>query len=198
MDELLALREGDGTVSARNHVDGCEECRAELDLIGRRAAALRALPARRPPRDRWPVVKDRAMAERRRVRVRRTGLVALAAAATLTLALVVRGVLIGPDYSNGLAAAAYESTDAELARLVEQSQRLEAALRDYGPEGRVLSAQLAGFIAELEDRIALVDAGIVQARVTRDPEVVELWRDRVSLMGALVNAHVSRTAYVGF
>jgi hypothetical protein len=55
-------------------------------------------------------------------------------------------------------------------------------------------------IADIEDRIALVDAGLAQARVTNAParDVSDLWRGRVELMGALVNAHVTRANYVGF
>jgi hypothetical protein len=89
---------------------------------------------------------------------------------------------------------------AELATLMAQSQQLEAALRSYDPEGRVLNARAAGVIADLEDRIALVDAGIAQedARDGATSDLVGLWRNRVELMGALVNAHVTRVSYVGF
>jgi len=81
-----------------------------------------------------------------------------------------------------------------------QSRQLETTLQTYDPAGRVLNARAAGVIADLEDRIALVDAGISQmtARNGSRDDLISLWRDRVDLMDALVNAHVTRAAYVGF
>ena len=88
----------------------------------------------------------------------------------------------------------------ELEQLMAQSRDLEATLRTYDPEGRVLNGRAAGIIADLEDRIALVDAGInqVTTRGGAREDLIGLWRDRVDLMDALVNAHVTRATYVGF
>ncbi len=65
MDDLLALRAGEGSAWARQHAAGCAVCRAELEALYQRVAQLKALPARRPARDRWPVVRDAVLAERR-------------------------------------------------------------------------------------------------------------------------------------
>jgi hypothetical protein len=87
----------------------------------------------------------------------------------------------------------------ELSDLMALSRDLEAALQRYGTEGRVLSARTAGIIADLETGIAAVDAGITDARGRgTQNDLVDLWRSRVDLMDALVNAHVTRAAYVGF
>jgi hypothetical protein len=197
MNELLALREGEGTAWAREHLDGCSFCRRELELVHGRVAALRALPALRPPRDRWTVVREQAVREQRGSRLRRAAWGALALAASVTLMVGVKA-LNSPDGSTpGLEATA---ATPELTDLMAQSRELEAALESYGTEGRVLNARAAGIIAGLEDRIAVVDAGIVQAGTRRDTrgDLVDLWRSRVNLMDALVNAHVTRAAYVGF
>ena len=53
MDDLVALRDGEGSVWARQHVNHCATCQAELDALFQRIAQLKALPALRPPRDRW-------------------------------------------------------------------------------------------------------------------------------------------------
>jgi hypothetical protein len=192
MSELLAVRDGEGTAWARGHVGECEFCREELDLLYRRVAALRALPPQRPPRDRWAVIRALAARERRGRVLKRTGWGALAAAAAIAVLLGVRTVgVVGPTPAVG---------QTELDALMEQSRSLEATLRTYDPEGRVLNARAAGIIADLEDRIALVDAGISQVTTrggARD-DLVGLWRDRVDLMNALVNAHVTRATYVGF
>src|SRR2546426_8849857 len=65
MDDVLALAAGEGSAWARQHVAGCAACRAELEALYQRVARLKALPARRPARDRWPAVRDAVLAERR-------------------------------------------------------------------------------------------------------------------------------------
>jgi hypothetical protein len=192
MSELLAVRDGEGTAWARTHLDECPFCREELDLLYQRVAALRALPVQRPPRDRWTVIRTQAVRERRGRILRRSGWGALAVAAAVALLFGVKTVgVLGPTPAVG---------QTELDALVEQSRDLEATLRSYDPEGRVLNARTAGIIADLEDRIALVDAGISQVttRGGAREDLIGLWRDRVDLMNALVNAHVTRATYVGF
>src|SRR3989441_2992991 len=72
MDDVLALAAGEGSAWARQHVAGCAACRAELEALYQRVARLKALPARRPARDRWPAVRDAVLAERRRRRSAKT------------------------------------------------------------------------------------------------------------------------------
>lgn len=192
MAELLAIRDGEGTAWARSHLGECHYCRDELDLLYGRVSALRALPAHRPPRDRWAVIRDQAARERRGRLVRRVGYGSLALAAGIALLIGVRAV----DVPAGEPAPA----DAEIAQLMTRSQELEATLRSYGTDGRVLSGRAAGIIADIEDRLALVDAGINQVSAGGGPpdQLIGLWQDRVDLMDALVSAHVTRAAYVGF
>src|SRR2546422_4065357 len=66
MEDLLALQAGEGTTWARRHLEACAACRAEVEALYQRVARLKALPARRPARDRWPAVRAAALAERRR------------------------------------------------------------------------------------------------------------------------------------
>jgi len=192
MSELVAARDGEGSAWARAHLDECPFCQAELDLLYQRASALRALPGLRPPRDRWPVIREQATRERRRRTLRRAGWGTLAMAAGIALVIGVRSVA----FPGGGAPVA----STELRQLMNQSRDLEATLRSYDPDGRVLNGRAAGIIADLEDRIALVDAGIsqVSTRGGLPDDLIGLWRDRVDLMSALVNAHVTRAAYVGF
>ena len=192
MAELLAIRDGEGIAWARSHVDECHFCQQELDLLYQRVSAMRTLPAHRPPRDRWVVIREQARRERHGRVVRRVGFGSLALAAGIALLIGVRAV----DFPLGAPSA----TDAELAALMTQSRELEATLRSYGTDGRVLSGRAAGIIADLEDRIALVDAGINQAGAGGGPpdQLIGLWQDRVDLMDALLSAHVTRAAYVGF
>ena len=64
MDDVLALRAGEGSAWARQHAAGCAACRAELEALYQRVAQLKALPARGPARDRWPAVRDAVLRSR--------------------------------------------------------------------------------------------------------------------------------------
>src|SRR2546427_10420009 len=80
MEDLVAVRDGEGSTGARQHLEDCAACRAELDALYQRVAQLKALPALRPPRDRWDVVRAELVATQRRRR-RWWGTMSLAAAA---------------------------------------------------------------------------------------------------------------------
>ena len=188
MEELLAVRDGEGTSVAHRHVDQCPSCRAEVDRLHQVAAALKALPAVRPPRDRWPEVRAAVAGTRRRRRWVMAGWGSLAAAAALAAIVGVRAVTIRQT-----------ARTANLDSLVVESQKLEEALRAYDPTSRVLSGRAANTIAQLEDRIALVDAQLNEAQHNGAgrADLVNLWQQRVQLMNQLVNVHVTRAAYVG-
>jgi hypothetical protein len=188
MDDLLALRAGEGSAWARQHAVGCAACQAELEALYQRVAQLKALPTRRPARDRWPAVRDAVLAERRRRR-ERWGVWGLAAAAALAALLVFR-----PFWTKPVNAA-------ELARVKEQSATLEQQLRRYDPDGRVTSGRSAALAAALEDRIAVIDGELAQLGPSRAQaraaDLVTLWQQRVDLMEQLVSVRVTRAAYVG-
>ena len=193
MEALLSLREaglepGDG--AAREHLESCPGCQDELERLHQRVARLKALPALRPTRDRWPLVAGRVRQERRAHRGRISGLVGLAAAASIAL-----GVLVGRP------AARLVAGDQEIRQVMARSQALESALSQYDPDGRVLDGRTAGIAQELEDRIARVDRELEMAdllgRQARDTQLLQLWRERVGLLDALVDVHVTRASNVG-
>jgi hypothetical protein len=189
MDDLLALRAGEASVWARRHIEDCEACRGELDGLYQRVAALKALPALSPARDRWPVVRDTARARRRR-RVGRWSLAGLAAAAAVAGLLVVR------PWSGDT--SGYQD---DIARIKEQSAALESQLYDLAPEGRVVSGREAALASLLEDQIAVIDGelgwmGLPEAAAP-ESQVLNLWRERVGLMQQLYTVRVTRAAYLG-
>jgi hypothetical protein len=193
MDALLSLRESGlepGDAAARDHLEACAACRAELERLHQRVARLKALPALPPPRDRWPQVAARVKAERRERRMRIGGLMGLAAAASIAIAVTLGTSSSGPEVSNP-----------EIARAMERSQALENALSQYDPDARVLDGRTAGIAEELEDRIARVDHELemaeLQQRQRSDDQLLKLWRERVGLMDALVDVHVTRASNVG-
>lgn len=189
MDELLAIRDGQGSQGALRHLDECDECCNELELLHQRVAALKALPSLRPPRDRWSAVRDEVLAQRARTRRRFGGWLTAAAAASVALAIGL-GDLVTP--------AAQEPDP--LAELVSEAQLLERALRTMRPETRVLTGRMAGAVAALEDRLELLDLRFEQARVQRlsRERVIVLWQERVGLMDLLVNVHARPVILIGF
>lgn len=189
MDELLAIRDGQGSQGALRHLDECDECCQELELLHQRVAALKALPSLRPPRDRWSVVRDEVLAQRARTRRRFGGWLTAAAAASVALAVGL----------GGLVTPAAQEPD-PLAELVSEAQMLERALRTMRPETRVLTGRIAGAVAALEDRLGLLDVRFKQARVQRlsREKVMVLWQERVDLMDALVNVHARPVILIGF
>ena len=193
MEALLSLREAGlepGDSAAREHLERCPGCRAELDRLHQRVARLKALPGLRPTRDRWPVVADRVRRERWERRRRVGALIGLAAAASIALGVAVGG-------RSGRAVGG----DQEIHQAMARSQALESALSRFHPDERVLDGRTAGIAQELEDRIARVDRQLEVAelleRQTRDQQLLRLWRERVGLLDALVDVHVTRASNVG-
>ena len=191
METLVGLREvgtEPGTAAAREHLDGCAICRGELERLHQRVARIKALPTLRPSRDRWSAVRDRVRSERRARRVRTAG---LAAAASVALAVGV----------STLRQSEVALAPAEIQQVMVRSQALESALDRIDPESRVLDGRTAGIAQELEDRIARVDRELemveLMERQSRDDELLRLWRERVGLLDALVDVHVTRASHAG-
>ena len=197
MDQLLELDEPGiepDTVRARAHLEACVECREEQRRLEQRRARLRALPTLRPARDQWPAVKARLAQERGSRRARWVGIGTLALAASLLLTFVL-GRNAGRD-SGALAA------DEHLQSLMQRSQALEAAIGAYGPDGRVLDGRTSRVASALEARIADVDERLQAVELEPAPQQHEvdrmrLWQERVGLLDALVDVHVTRASNVG-
>ena len=132
----------------------------------------------------------RVRAERRARRQRVGGLIGLAAAASIVLGVVL-----------GRAGGELAVGEQEIHQVMARSQALESALNRYHPESRVLDGRTAGIAQELEDRIARVDRELEVAelleRQSRDAQLLRLWRERVGLLDALVDVHVTRASNVG-
>ncbi len=190
IQELLEVRNGEGTVGAKIHVDECEECRNELDRLHQRVAALRAMPNLNAPRDRWPLVRQRIVEARQRLWWRRMG---WAAAAAIALTLGANGLVPWPG-------AEPETDEVELQTLVEQSAQLDSMLKTVEKRARVVNGLTAVTIADLEDRIIFLDSRLYSARrvAITEAQLRQLLERRVLLMDALVNTHTKRTVNVGF
>lgn len=200
MEQLLALREPasePGQGDLRHHLESCAQCSGELDRLHQRVARLKALPALRPAHDLWPVVDARRQADLRARGLRRASFAGLALAASIGAVVLVRPLVMPHGGNDG------GVTEAAIAEAQAQSASLEQALEAYNPDGRVINGRTAGVAQVLEDRIAQVDQRLQAAEMAPGPMVqgeerLDLWRQRVGLMDALVDVHVTRASSVGF
>jgi hypothetical protein len=201
MDQLLAVREPGlepGVQGWRDHASACDLCRAELERLDQRVARLRALPGLQPSRNRFAEIRAQAGAERRRKRLVTVALGGLGLAASVVFAVVLapRLVPVSPSLEQQIA------EQQELDDIIARSRSLEGAIQAYNPEQRVTDGRTAVVAASLEDRLARVDnrlqvAGMME-QAGRQQAVLQLWRERVSLLNALMDVHVTRAKAVGF
>lgn len=195
MAGLLAVRDGDrsdpGSAAAHRHLEACTHCQHELDRLHQRTARLRALPMLEPGRNHYPAVRGRVAIERRATWYRRTARVALASAAAVALAVV------GTD----LLRPAQLDASVQLESAMTRSEVLERTLQAYRPDTRAIDTRTAQLVVELEDRIADVDARLSRTATSqgnrRLDQQVELWQERVGLMSALVDVHLTKATNVG-
>jgi hypothetical protein len=197
IEALLSLREPGtepGVATAREHLNECETCQTELDRLHQRVARLKALPALRPARDRSAQVLNQFGAQRRGRRARQVGFAGLAAAASIALAVSL-------PHRPEPALETNPTNPNQISQVVERSQALESALSEYNSDGRVLDGRTARIAQELEDRIAMLDRQLEVTELSpgqvRDQELLRLWRERVGLLDALVDVHVTRASNAG-
>lgn len=195
MDQLVGLREpavSPGLHEAGRHLAECAQCQLEMERLHQTTAQLKALPMLRAPRDKWPEIRAQVVARRRQRRAAWAGVGGLALAASVTLFVLLSG-----------RQAAVETADPDraLATAMAQSQMLETALGQFRPEGRVTDGRTATVVAGLESQIAEVDRQLqvagMMSRQVRDEALLRLWRQRVGLMDALVNVHLTRATNAG-
>lgn len=185
LDELLALRDGDGAADTVRHVQRCEICRTELEGLRAMAGALEELSPLEPPSDAWTGIRRRIISRRRRSTRVRLALIAASVLAVATVTMVARFGAVGGDPRQ----PGIDETRLAVEYLSDASRELERVLRDPSLQSPVLSPGRAAMIVELEDRIALVDIALAEHtdRDSFEREVV-LWSDRVELLDALVTA----------
>ncbi|MBM4185936.1 MAG: hypothetical protein FJ206_01365 [Gemmatimonadetes bacterium] len=198
MEQLLAAREPGlepGVQAVRDHLAGCDHCRAEADRIDQRIARLKALPTLRPARDHFGAVRFRTARERRTRQAKRLGSVGLALAASVLLA-------VASSRPSQPAERQLIAADPELAEMMSRSRELERALERFDPDRSVVNGRMVGITATLESRLADLDRQIevvdLMESSVRQRQAVRLWRERVGLLDALVDVHLTGARYVGF
>jgi hypothetical protein len=84
-----------------------------------------------------------------------------------------------------------------------RSTQLERLLQSYNADARLTDGTTALVAGQLEDQIARVDRQLELAQFASDgrnegERQLELWRQRVGLLDALVDVHLTRASQVGF
>ncbi len=163
--------------------------RPDLNAWGER---LGALPGYRPPAAGWRgVLAAREGRESRRDARWPLALAAaaLAAAAGLGFALQSAQQALTADDAAGLPPDALPAAD-----MRAENERLESILAAL-PERNAMRGSTAFTVAELEDRLALLDDRL--SRVALEPNAPErseaLWRERVGVMHTLVQVRYADT-----
>ncbi len=209
-DQLLSARDGgpvDLAVSA--HLEDCVRCRREIDRHRLIRNMLRGLPPVEPPADLWRTVAVGSVAAAPAHRLHWPSGLAIAASFLLGLALLMR---VGGD-GNDPSQAPLETTPAatvsglvdggngvSLRALQTRSRKLEALRAAMPRQPKVERARTAMTIAELEDRIALVDLRLHAADALGLTQAHRhaLWKERVNLMQSLVQVEYSRLQRPGY
>lgn len=202
MEQLLALREPGlepGMADVREHLAGCAVCAAEVRALDQRVARLRALPGPRPAGDGFPAVRAAWVAERRARRTRSAVWTGLAMAASLALGFAVQPILFRDQAPAPVMAAG----DQELEQVMARSRELESALNAWDPDSRVLDGRTAGMAFRIEEQLGALDRRLEMLNMlsleggSLRTEQLKLWRERVGLLDALMDVHLTRASLAG-
>jgi len=131
---------------------------------------LSSLPLVTPPADNWPEIRAALLKQSRRQRFARYAGAALAAAATVTLA-------VGLFFQQPTPEPPATVTPQTLDSLITLSQQLENAIRSYRSEVGGMPTDSLVYQVELEDLIAQVDD-----ELSARPDSQQLWSQRVNLL----------------
>ena len=196
MDQLLALQGTEavtepGHADARAHLAECATCQQEAARLDQRIARLKARPVLIPGRDRYAELEAKMVRERRFRRVRWAGVGGLATAAAI-LGMVV-GNMANPSSAEG---------SQQLEQVMKESRVLEGELARLDPDSRAMDLVTAQVAGQLQTRIAAVDEQLQSAELPSsqrltDDQLIDLWRERVGLMDALVDVHLTSASQVG-
>ena len=198
IEQLLSLRDGEAVPQeVRRHVRACRQCSDELERLDWLGQRLRGLPALEPRQKLWEGVAARVI-DPPRPRVAWGQWAAVAASCLIAVGLVMRGpgnepmprgAGDSPPFAEIVPSAPASIPGVDY---VAQSRQLEATLRALPAAPRVTRASTAGTIADLEDRIAMIDLKLSYPGLSADGRRA-LWEQRVRLMQTLVRVRYAQS-----
>lgn len=171
----------------REHLDGCQRCRTELELLSGQTRALAELPDLRPAQGEWGVLEARLMSEGL-VRHQRSSLASTPAWMKVAAAILLfvggtgvgmgvaaRGVDGGAVPLAGIESSPFSLTSSSVNSLGEAEERVRLAERQYmdalvqyrqlatSQEGELGGAAPESRLAALEYLVAAGQAAVQQA-----------------------------------
>ena len=163
-----------------------------------------------PPREVWKRIEAQARAEglfQQRVAegtkwFAGTGIAAAVVLAVLNIPFATTVVDNGAQNISAtppVSVATGNSTPTNLNALMVQSRQIERDLRSLPGQPSLMRASTAATIAELEDRIAVIDYWLNHPQVRMSQEQTEAyWRERVRLMNSLLNMRRAQAQRMAF
>ena len=221
VEQLLNLRDAaPEAADVAAHVNGCERCQAELGRLRIVQVGLQSLPEIPAPEGGWQAISRARAGSRSSAPLAFTGWFwAGSLAAGLAVAVVLFGLLnqvprgsesgIGSAMSgttpvlvsrSSAETAASQVKSDDMAQLMARSQQLEQVLRAM-PEGpQVVSADTAGTISVLEDRVAMIDYRLSMGEQPElsSAQLQRLWQERVDVMNSLVQVRYAQAQRASF
>jgi conjugal transfer/entry exclusion protein len=221
VEQLLNLRDaGTEAGEVATHVAGCERCQGELGRLRAIQVGLQSLPEFAVPQGSWSRIAQARVITEKKASVQLTGWFwAGSLAAALAVAVVLFGLLSQvprematpgtanlagsqPTLASQVHSAQSASSDREqnLESLMARSRQLDWALQAM-PEGpQLVSADTAGTISLLEDRVAMIDyrLSMTDEKDLSPAQEMKLWKERVDLMDSLVQVRYTQAQYASF
>jgi hypothetical protein len=208
LDQLLKLRDDPvADEAAASHVARCPGCAAQLARLRTVTRGLRTLEAPWEVPDRWYAIRSELRRPMTVVPTRaRPGWLmpaaSVAAVAALALALTLRQSGGPPDATPSVQLpTASGPVQIDPRALMAESRRLEELLNTLPrEEPRITRASTALTVADLEDRIQLVDARLTMgAEEGLDRQQAgRLWRERVDLLNSLIAVRYAEASTTAF
>jgi len=95
-----------------------------------------------------------------------------------------------------------EGSPQQLEQVMKESRVLEGELARLDPDSRAMDLVTAQVAGQLQTRIAALDERLQSAELSSghrltDDQLIDLWRERVGLMDALVDVHLTSASQVG-
>lgn len=198
LEQLIGLRDDEPVaLEVQQHVRGCSECARVLNELAAFRDSIAALADPPPPAEAWSRITANLQTETRPRRLPlwlpMAGAALAASVVTATVLLYNRPSGVEPAGAVGTpsvaAVQAQASKPANLNQLMAQSRYLERAVLNLNDSGDQLlvSGGTASAIADLENRIALVDYEInnTAAQPRNEADLTRLWQQRVDLLQSL-------------
>ncbi len=197
IDHLLSLRDGQPVDAATAaHVEQCQRCSAELNMLHETRAKLQSLPQLDAPSSFVEIrraMSRPAVAPRRLLSARLVAAVAFVMLTTIFFVALrdetVPAVAERREQPNGPQQSPTDPVEStHVPELVAQSQKLDDLLQRLPERPRIERVSTAATIDTIEARIQWLDFQLSDAPDSglNEQQTRRLWRERVELMDSLV------------